>query len=276
MFTVRREQGRLAEVAPVIRHVAAGARDAWGPALALLLAELGLLEEARRELRRLCSDDFAQVPRGGLRLGGLAYLADACTLVDDRELAARVYSEMAGLEGRNVVIGQAVACYGAADRFLGMLATTMGDLTAAERHFEAALEHNARLASPTWLAHTGVAYADALRRRGGGEDLAHASELLARAAETARRTGMVALAARAQRAGAPAAVAVVLPDGLSPRETEVLRLVSAGRSNREIGDALRISQHTAANHVRSILFKTGCANRTEAASYAHRHRLMER
>jgi DNA-binding NarL/FixJ family response regulator len=41
-------------------------------------------------------------------------------------------------------------------------------------------------------------------------------------------------------------------------------------SNREIGAALVVSEHTAANHVRSILRKTGCANRTEAAAYAFR------
>jgi DNA-binding NarL/FixJ family response regulator len=64
-----------------------------------------------------------------------------------------------------------------------------------------------------------------------------------------------------------------LPDGLSPREAQILRLVAQGRKNREIGAELLISEHTAANHVRSILRKTGCANRTEAASYAHRHGL---
>ena len=56
----------------------------------------------------------------------------------------------------------------------------------------------------------------------------------------------------------------------------VLRLVARGLSNREIGAALTISEHTAANHVRSILRKTGSANRTEAASYAHRRGLAER
>ena len=65
-----------------------------------------------------------------------------------------------------------------------------------------------------------------------------------------------------------------LPDGLSPREVQILALVARGLSNREIGKTLTISEHTAANHVRSILRKTGCANRTEAASYAHRHRLV--
>ena len=64
-----------------------------------------------------------------------------------------------------------------------------------------------------------------------------------------------------------------LPDGLSPREAQILELVAEGLSNREIGDELSISEHTAANHIRSILRKTDCANRTEAASFAHRHGL---
>ncbi|MGH8733432.1 MAG: response regulator transcription factor, partial [Burkholderiales bacterium] len=46
-------------------------------------------------------------------------------------------------------------------------------------------------------------------------------------------------------------------------------------SNRQIGEELFISAHTAANHIRSILRKTSCANRTEAATYAHRHGLAE-
>jgi DNA-binding NarL/FixJ family response regulator len=83
---------------------------------------------------------------------------------------------------------------------------------------------------------------------------------------------MSALSSRVAALGAPVAPAS-LPDDLSGREAEVLRLVARGLSNREIGSALFISEHTAANHIRSILRKTGCANRTEAASYAHRHGL---
>ncbi len=64
-----------------------------------------------------------------------------------------------------------------------------------------------------------------------------------------------------------------LPDDLSPREAQVLELVARGLSNREIGAELSISEHTAANHIRSILRKTESSNRTEAASYAHRHGL---
>jgi DNA-binding NarL/FixJ family response regulator len=63
------------------------------------------------------------------------------------------------------------------------------------------------------------------------------------------------------------------PDGLTERELEVLRLLATGLSNREIGARLFISGNTAANHVRSILMKTGAANRTQAARYAADHQL---
>jgi DNA-binding CsgD family transcriptional regulator/pimeloyl-ACP methyl ester carboxylesterase len=62
--------------------------------------------------------------------------------------------------------------------------------------------------------------------------------------------------------------------GLTSRETEILRLVAAGKSNREIATELVISINTVTNHVKSILSKTGAANRTEAANYAYRHRLV--
>ena len=63
-------------------------------------------------------------------------------------------------------------------------------------------------------------------------------------------------------------------DGLSAREAEVLRLLAAGRSNAQIGEALVISASTVAKHVSCILAKTESANRVEAAAYAHRHGLV--
>jgi pimeloyl-ACP methyl ester carboxylesterase/DNA-binding CsgD family transcriptional regulator len=63
-------------------------------------------------------------------------------------------------------------------------------------------------------------------------------------------------------------------DQLTARENEVLRLIAEGKSNREIADTLVISINTVTNHVKSILGKTGAANRTEAAAYAHRHGLV--
>jgi DNA-binding CsgD family transcriptional regulator len=55
---------------------------------------------------------------------------------------------------------------------------------------------------------------------------------------------------------------------LTPREREVLRLMSRGRSNRQIGEELFISQKTASVHVSNILAKLGAATRTEAAAIA--------
>jgi DNA-binding NarL/FixJ family response regulator len=102
---------------------------------------------------------------------------------------------------------------------------------------------------------------------------------------TARRYGIGRLTERplpgstiapsANRSEVPAAPVNDLPDDLSAREAEVLRLVATGRSNREIGEALFISQNTVANHVRAILRKTGCANRTEASLYAVRHGVLD-
>ena len=132
---------------------------------------------------------------------------------------------------------------------------------------------NRRMGARTWLAHTAYEYGRMLLRRGrDGHDRAEA--LLGEADRLAQQIGMAALAGRVRALVAPRAIPGP-PDGLSFREVQILGLVAKGLSNREIGSALFISEHTAANHIRSILRKTSCANRTEAASYAHRHGLAE-
>ena len=57
-------------------------------------------------------------------------------------------------------------------------------------------------------------------------------------------------------------------DRLSPREREVLELVAAGRSNREIAQALVVTEHTAKYHVAQLLNKLGAASRAEAVTRA--------
>jgi DNA-binding NarL/FixJ family response regulator len=66
------------------------------------------------------------------------------------------------------------------------------------------------------------------------------------------------------------------PNGLSQREVEVLRLITMGKTNRDIAEDLFISLNTVANHVRNILTKTNASNRAEAAAFAIRHNLMEK
>ncbi|MPZ94355.1 MAG: AAA family ATPase [Propionibacteriales bacterium] len=63
--------------------------------------------------------------------------------------------------------------------------------------------------------------------------------------------------------------------GLTSREHEVLRLVAAGRSNRQIGEELFISGKTASVHVSNILSKLGVSGRGEAAAVAHENRLFD-
>ncbi|MQA75407.1 MAG: AAA family ATPase [Solirubrobacterales bacterium] len=274
MFSVVREQGRIAELAPVIRMLAAEPRreGPWRPGLACVLAELGMEDEARRELARIADEGLDRF-RESLWLASLSYLTDACAALGDEATAALVYPELAPLAGSNVMIGHLVAYYGAADRYLGMLAATLGEPERAAEHFERALELNRRMGAVTWLAHTDYEYARLLLA-GPRREPERAAALLGEATELARRIGMRALLARIAALGS-AAPDHGLPDGLSAREVQILRLVARGMSNREIGGELQISPHTAANHMRSILRKTGAANRTEAASYAHRQGLAE-
>ncbi|MGC2374408.1 MAG: AAA family ATPase [Solirubrobacteraceae bacterium] len=271
MFGVRREQGRLAELAPVIRVLAAGDRGdgAWRPGLAAMLAELAMEEQVRGELDRVQAEGLDPL-REGLWLASLTYLADAAGAVAHQGVASLVYPLLAPLAGRNVMIGHGVACYGAADRYLGMLAATLGDTDDAASHFEAALYLNRQMGADTWLAHTAYEYGRMLRAHGDSD---RGEQLLVEAALLAEAVGMPTLLARV-RTLAPVSSSP-LPDGLSVRELDVLRLMARGLSNREIGTALFISEHTAANHVRSILRKTACANRTQATAYAFRRGLAQ-
>jgi DNA-binding NarL/FixJ family response regulator len=279
MFLLRREQGRLAELAPAVRYfVRQHTATTWRPGLALIYSELGLGQEARNEFEHLAQHDFADLPRDGLWVTCITYLAEVCAFLQDTARAATLYRLLCPYTGRNIIVGGAVACYGAAARYLGMLAT-MARWDEAEQRFQEALAMNTRTGARPWLAHTQHGYAAMLLARGQPEDRPRAMILLEEALATARELGMRALEARltsrmSPLTPSPPATALpsqwASPDGLSQREMEVLRLVAAGKSNREIAEALCISLNTVATHVRNILTKTGTANRTEAAAYALR------
>jgi DNA-binding CsgD family transcriptional regulator/tetratricopeptide (TPR) repeat protein len=275
MFSIRREQGRLGELAPLFRVLADsdGSTAAWRPGLVGVLVELGMDDEARHELARIRAQGLEPF-REALWLASLTYLTDACAAVGDEELATLLMPELEPHAGTVVVVGYGVACYGAADRYLAMAAATLRDWEVAEARFDAALDLNRSMGAPTWLAHTAYEYGRMLHARGRPEDADRTAAMLTEAAALAKHIGMPTLLARIDKLGG-ATVATTPPDGLSPREVDILRLVARGLSNRQIGEELFISAHTAANHMRSILRKTSCANRTEAATYAHRHGLAE-
>ena len=279
MFTLRRSQGRLGEVLPALRGLLVGGQDAtlWQPGLALICAELGLWDEARSAFEPLAACQFGAIARDAMWLTNIAFLAEACVRLGDRQHAPLLLRLLEPYAGRHIVTGTNVVCHGSADRLLGMLWATVGDVQSAERHLQAAIAADAGQGGRPWCAEAQLELA-ALLLRGDGADRARAKPLLEAALARARELGMVALLRRCVALGAceaaPAPAPAPAPDGLSARELEVLRLVAVGRSNRAIAEHLFISPNTAANHVRNILAKTGCANRTEAAAYASRHGLL--
>jgi DNA-binding NarL/FixJ family response regulator len=276
---VRREQGRLAELSPLIEHFVRATPEAvtWRPGLAVVYAEIDHRERARAAFEALAENGFRDVTRDALWLMSLAYLADVCVYLGDARRAAVLYELLLPYDGRNIVVGPNIACYGAATRYLGMLAGVMAQWSQAERHFEAAIAMNARQGASPWLAHSKQRFAAALLAQERDDAHVRAAALLDEACQEAEALGMRALAGRADalRARIRKASSEVYPAGLTRREVEVLRLVAAGKGNREIAQSLFVSANTVANHVSNILAKTNTANRTEAAAFAQRSALLE-
>ena len=89
---------------------------------------------------------------------------------------------------------------------------------------------------------------------------------------------LLSAAARAPAPGVPAApgtpgagASAGADDELTPREAEVLRLIAAGQSNREIARTLFVSEATVKTHVNRIFAKTGSRDRAQATRYAYTH-----
>ena len=161
-----------------------------------------------------------------------------------------------------------------ADGLLGLLADTMGDYDAAVQHYEDAMAICRKAGLRPELAWTHCDCADTLLKRNGSGDHATARSLYEEGLALAQELSMTPLQARiAERLGK---LEESLPDGLSAREVEVLRLVSDGMTNQEIAEKLFISEKTVGNHLTSVFNKTSTRNRTEAARYASAHNLTVR
>lgn len=275
MFTLHREWGKLGELLPLLKHfvVTTPKSATWRQGLALIYAELDMADEARAEFEYLVADDMRAVPRDAMWVTNVTYLSEVCVYLNDAERAELLYRHLLPYVGRNIVSGAHTVCFGSADRFLGMLAVIRQQWAAAERHFQAAVGMDERTGGRPWLAHDQYQFAQFWTQRKQSE---RATPLLEAALATARELGMSTLERRCTALLDALTFRPVFPDGLSRREVQVLQLLAAGKSNREIAAHLFLSPNTVANHVRSILTKTRTANRTEAAGYAIRDGLVAR
>jgi DNA-binding CsgD family transcriptional regulator len=274
MFALKRDLGQLGELEALVRSlVDAPGYRAWVPGLIVVCTELGLMEHSRRLLDRLAQNDFAQLPRDDMFGACLTYCSEACVVLGDSARAATIYRLLLPYAEQTLNHPRAV-CFGSAQLFLGLLAHTVGDDAGAREHFERAVTRNREMRAWPWLARTLYHYGRFLLEADRDPERERGRRLLAEADQLAGRLSMAALSRDIDRMLRGATDERAFPDGLTVREIDVLRLVTIGRSNKDISKALTISLNTVATHVRSILNKTGCANRTEAAAYAMRNELQ--
>ncbi|MGZ4576239.1 MAG: helix-turn-helix transcriptional regulator [Mycobacterium sp.] len=270
MFMIRRETAGLRQFGAFVDG-GETFTGRWVPGLLALYTELKCERGMARALNHLLNrklggrTDEAQWPME------LVFMIEAALELENREAVQTLRPFIARYAGTNLVAGQFVALFGSADRYLARVAALCGDDAGAERHFTAALEMDQRMGSVVHISETLVRQALFASSRGRADD---ARRLAEEARAIAAPIGQQRVVELTETLLSTLSTLSVGPDGLTDREVDVLRLLATGLSNREIGERLYISTNTAANHVRSILVKTGAANRTQAAMYAADHELL--
>ena len=168
LLAIRREQARIGELEPAARQMmqANPERPAWRAALADVLLETGQVEPAAEQLAVLAANDFEDIPHDGDWMMTVTLVSEVSAGLGDAPTAARLYELLTPFAQLNVVIGLAALCLGSTARYLGKLAAVLGERGAAAEHFDHALDANARLRAPLWLAHTQLDYGSTL---GGGD-----------------------------------------------------------------------------------------------------------
>ncbi|WJV45999.1 helix-turn-helix transcriptional regulator [Streptomyces flavofungini] len=251
----------------------------------------GRLLDARSELDRAVAEGF---PPGTQRYGWPLLLAAATAEADARGLPIAAPGRADTLHlirttakslPTTAPVWQAYELWVRAE-----LLRAEGRATAED--WLAALTAVGPLERPYDLARVRHRLADALLTAGAGAgsgagdaDRDRAAELLRQAGAVAEHLGARPLAESVERlaqrtrlslTGAPPTAPADPADalGLTSRERDVLRLVTAGRTNRQIAEELFISPKTASVHVSNILGKLGVSGRGEAAALAHRLRLF--
>jgi tetratricopeptide (TPR) repeat protein len=191
MHLLREQQGRAEELLAVISSYAARYPHAiiWRVVVAAHRATLGQTEEARRGLESVAGNDFTDIPCDFMYLYTMSRLCEVVSFLGDSQRAAILYDLVLPYADRCTTSGS-TNCRGSVSRLLGLLATLLSRYEDAEKHFERALEMNARIRARVWVAHTQHDYARMLVARSAPGDREKAAKFAAEALATAREVGM--------------------------------------------------------------------------------------
>jgi DNA-binding NarL/FixJ family response regulator len=215
------------------------------PGRALLRLQEGDASGAAMSVRSAVAATGSDPLRRAPLCAAAVEIAVAARRLDDAATAASELEATAATYATSGLVAMAAGARGAVLLAEGRAEEALPVLRDACRRWQ-------ELGAPYDAAGTCVRLAEAYRALG---DEASAAAEVARAEATYQRLG-------AQRRAWEA------PDGLTRRECEVLTLVADGRSNRQIGEELYISDRTVARHLTNIYNKIGVTSRTQAARYA--------
>jgi DNA-binding CsgD family transcriptional regulator len=253
---ILRLRGRLAEAEEAYRRASASGREPQ-PGLSLLRLAQGNEDAAVAAVRRALGESADPVQRAALLPAFIEVLL-AAGENDEAEGAAAELERIAESYAGGALPAAAAHARGAVSLARGDARSALTALRAAERIWR-------ELEAPYEGARVRALVGQACREL--GDDDTAALELDA-ARAVFEELGAVRDAALLVGSDTPER------HGLTDRELEVLRLVAAGRSNREIAEALVISEHTVARHLQNIFGKLSVSSRTAAGAFAFEHGLV--
>lgn len=231
------------------------------PGLALLRLAQGEGEIAATAIRRA----LAERPASWDRLALLSALIEIELANGDPEGARQACEELEGIVAereRPLLAATAANARGAVE-------LAGDDQEGALAHRRRACEIWSELKAPYELARTRELLGAARRALGDDEGGAMETDAAREAYERLGATPDLARLAAAEGGGSRGDT-----HGLTAREIEVLRLVAAGRKNREVAEQLVLSEHTVARHLQNIYAKLGVSSRTAASGFAAEHGLI--
>jgi DNA-binding NarL/FixJ family response regulator len=235
------------------------------PGLALLRLAQGRTDAALTAIRRALDEDhYRKSARTQLLAAGVETALAAGDAEFARSCAARFQEVATELDSPLLAAFDAVA--------RGSIALAEDRPQRALAALREALAHWVQIDAPYEAARCRVLVAQAHRAL-GDEETADLELELARStfAKLCAPTEAVRLAAA--HIAPVAQHRTAAPDGLTPREVEVLRLVATGASNRDIATTLFLSEKTVARHVANIFTKIDVSSRSAATAYAFAQRL---